>query len=138
MIKVKLLHENAKAPTQGTPGSAGLDLYATESAVIAPGAHVKIPTGISVQIPGDHGGFIWPRSGLATKYGFDLLAGLVDSDYRGELHVCGINHGELAIEVKAGDRIAQLVVSPVMTLMQVCDELEDPKTRDGGFGSTGY
>lgn len=137
MIKVKLLNEKAKAPKQGTPGSAGLDLYATDHAIISPGAHVKIPTGVAVQIPGDHAGFIWPRSGLATKHGFDLLAGLVDSDYRGEIHVCGINHGDQAIEIHPGDRIAQLVVGPVMTLIEVCENLDDPKTRAGGFGSTG-
>lgn len=137
MIKFKTLNNYATAPTRATDGSAGFDLYSTDNYTIWPGAHVKIATGVAMSIPKDCAGFIWPRSGLATKHGFDLLAGLVDSDYRGELHVCGINHGDRAIEVKRGDRIAQIVVSPIVTLARMVDELDDTDRGSGGFGSTG-
>ena len=138
MIKFKLLNEHAKEPKRATNGSAGFDLYATDNYTIWPGAHVKIPTGVSCSFPSTHGGFIWPRSGLATKYGFDLLAGLDDSDYRGEIHVCGINHGDRKIEIMRGDRIAQLVVSPVETDAELVDYLDDTERGSGSFGSTGF
>lgn len=137
MIQFQLLNNYATAPTRATDGSAGFDLYSTDNYTIWPGAHVKISTGVAMAIPQGNAGFIWPRSGLATKHGFDLLAGLIDSDYRSELHVCGINHGERNIEIRRGDRIAQIVVSPVMLLAEMVGELDDPGTRVGGFGSTG-
>lgn len=137
MIQFQLLNNYATAPTRATDGSAGFDLYSTDNYDIWPGAHVKIATGVAMAIPRGNAGFIWPRSGMATKHGFDLLAGLVDADYRGELHVCGINHGDKRIEIRRGDRIAQIVVSPVMLLAEMVDELDDPGTRSGGFGSTG-
>lgn len=136
-IKFKLMHNYATAPTRATDGSAGFDLYATDHHHVWPGAQVKIPTGVSFSIPVDHAGFIWPRSGMAVKYGFDILAGLIDSDYVNEVHVVGINHGDKPIEIKRGDRIAQIVFTPVMTLAKMVDQINDPKTRSGGFGSTG-
>ena len=137
MIKFKTLHNYATEPTRATGGSAGFDLYAVDNVTVWPGAHVKIGTGIAMAVPEGYAGFLWPRSGLATKHGFDLLAGLVDSDYRGESHVCGINHGDKPIAIRCGDRIAQIVVSPVMVLAKVVDELDDTERGAGGFGSTG-
>jgi len=137
MIKFKTLHNYATEPTRATGGSAGFDLYSVDNVTVWPGAHVKIATGVAMAIPKEYAGFIWPRSGLATKHGFDLLAGLLDSDYRGEIHVCGINHGDKPIEIRRGDRIAQIVVSPVMVLAEMVDELDDTGRGSGGFGSTG-
>jgi dUTP pyrophosphatase len=137
MIKVKLLDENATQPTQGTPGSAGFDLYATSNHTVYHGALVRIPTGIALQIPEGYAGFIWPRSGMAIRYGFDTHAGLIDSDYTGEISVAGMNHGDRPIEIKKGDRIAQIVFSPVMALMQLVNELDDTERGSGSFGSTG-
>lgn len=127
----------ATTPTRATDGSAGFDFYALSRVDIFPGAVAKIPTGIKVAIPEGHAGFMWPRSGLAVKQGLDLLAGLIDSDYRGEIHVAAINHGERMIEIRPGDRIAQMVVGPVMYEAEEVDSLPDPGTRTGGFGSTG-
>lgn len=137
MIKYKLLHNYATAPTRATDGSAGFDLYATDNHTVWPGSRVKIPTGISFEIPGDHAGFIWPRSGMAVKHGFDILAGLIDSDFRGEIMVAAINHGDRMIEIKRGDRIAQIVFSPVMTLAEMVDDLDETERGRGGFGSSG-
>jgi dUTP pyrophosphatase len=137
MIQFKLLHNYATTPTRGTDGSAGFDLYATDNHLIHPGARVKIPTGVSVAMPEGYAGFMWPRSGFAVKHGFDLLAGLIDADFRGELQIAGINHGDKAIEIRRGDRVAQLVVSPVMTLMEVVGSLDETGRGNGAFGSTG-
>lgn len=137
MIKFQKLTESAITPKRATDGSAAFDFYALERVNIYPGAHVKIPTGIAVAIPEGYAGFMWPRSGLATKFGLDLLAGLIDSDYRGQVHIAAINHGERVIEIKSGERIAQMVVGPVLYEAEEVAELPDPGTRFGGFGSTG-
>lgn len=137
MIQFKLLHNYATTPTRATDGSAGFDLYATDHCTVYPGARVKIPTGISLAIPAGHAGFIWPRSGMAVKYGFDIHAGLIDADFRGEIMVAGMNHGDRIIEVRRGDRVAQIVFSPVMVLAQVVDALDDTVRGSGGFGSSG-
>lgn len=138
MIKYKLLHQYATEPSRATDGSAGFDLYATDNHHVWPGAQVKIPTGVSFAIPGDHAGFIWPRSGMAVKYGFDILAGLIDSDFLGEVMVAAINHGDKPIEIRRGDRIAQIVFSPVMTLMEMTDSIQrDSQRGAGAFGSSG-
>lgn len=138
MIKFKLMHNYATEPTRATDGSAGFDLYATDNHVVYPGARVKIPTGVQMDIPDGYAGFIWPRSGMAVKHGFDILAGLIDSDFRGEIMVAGINHGDRLIEVKRGDRVAQIVFSPVMTLAKMVGVIDDKTERgSGGFGSSG-
>ena len=137
MIYFKRLHELAKIPTRATEGSAGFDLYATEHMIIWPFAQVKIPTGISVSLPPGSAGFIWPRSGLAVKNGINVHAGLIDSDYRGEIHVCLINHGDKSVEIYPGDRIAQLVVSPVFVEATEAESLGATARGAGGFGSTG-
>lgn len=136
-VLFKLDHPDAKEPTRATDGSAGFDFYALERMEIWPGARVKIPTGVKCAIPEGYAGFMWPRSGLAVKYGLDRLAGLIDSDYRGTIHVAAINHGDRMIEIQKGERIAQMVVGPYLALARMVDELPDPGTRSGGFGSTG-
>lgn len=137
MIKFKKLHELAKIPARATAGSAGFDLYAIEHCIIWPFAQVKIATGIATAIPDGYAGFVWPRSGMAVKHGINKHAGLIDSDYRGEIHVCLINHGDKMVEIYPGDRIAQLVVSAVMTDAIEVDGLDDTERGVGGFGSTG-
>lgn len=138
MIQFKKLTSDAITPTRATDGSAGFDLYAVNNLSILPGAQVKIPTGIACAIPENNAGFIWPRSGLAVKFGINIHAGLIDSDYRGEIHVCLINHGKNIIDIRKGERIAQLVVSPVLLMSEAVDNLSDPGTRGvGSFGSTG-
>jgi deoxyuridine 5'-triphosphate nucleotidohydrolase len=138
MIPVKLLTENAIMPTRGTEQAAGLDLYAEESKVLIPGGRVIIGTGIAVAIPMGYVGMIWPRSGLAIKHGIDVLAGVVDADYRGEVCVILINHSKIDVCIPEHTRIAQLVIQPVamMEPTQV-DDLPPTARGEGGFGSTG-
>lgn len=141
-IKVKLMKSNAKMPTYGSNGAAGADLYACldEAVLVQPGTTQMIPTGLSMEIPKGYAGLIYARSGLACKQ--DLApankVGVIDSDYRGEFIVALHNHGSEVRTVSPGDRVAQLVITPVYTpgFKQV-DTLSDTERSGGGFGSTG-
>ena len=141
-IKVKKLREGAILPTYGTPYSAGADLYACleESVTILPGETKKIPTGIAMELPIGTAGLIYARSSLGTKKGLAPAnkVGVVDSDYRGEFLIFLHNHGAEPQIIAHGDRVAQLVVTPVFTPGFVESEiLSDTLRGDGGFGSTG-
>lgn len=136
MIEFKLLHNYATIPTRATSGSAGFDLYTTDPVICWPGQIVKIPTGIACALPEGTAGFVWPRSSMAVNYGFAILAGVVDADFRGEVHVVGVVMGERPMEVRRGERIAQMVVKPIETQSQEVTELPDTTRGVGGFGST--
>ena len=142
-IEVKKLNKNAKLPYRATAGSAGADLFACieRDIVIESGQRVLIPTGIAVEIPENgYGGFVFARSSVASRYGVSLsnCVGVIDSDYRGEVKIPIINHGQDAYTVKNGDRIAQLVIMPVDVPEFVeVQELSDTQRGEGGFGSTG-
>lgn len=137
MIKFKLLTEKAKAPERSSAGAAGFDIYATEYAELWPGIHATLPTGVSVAIPDGYYGSIRPRSGMAVKHSIDVLAGVIDCDYRGEIKVCLINHGSKMLEIKPGDRIAQMIVEPFYSESVVVESLDDTGRGAAGFGSTG-
>jgi dUTP pyrophosphatase len=129
-------------PVKQTAGSAGFDLAAaTETdVVIAPGQRALVPTGIAVALPPSTEAQIRPRSGLALKHGVTCLnsPGTIDADYRGEIKVLLINHGDAPFVVTRGMRIAQLVVAPVAQARFVVSlDLDDTARGDGGFGSTG-
>ena len=125
-------------PKQATEGAAGFDLQSAEYVILYPGQRIAIPTGFAWAIPLGQVGMIRPRSGLAVRNGADVLAGVIDADYRGEVAVVLINHGERPIDIEAGDRIAQMVVQPCMVGVTVeCDELPSTERGNGGFGSTG-
>jgi dUTP pyrophosphatase len=138
MIQFKLLNEKAILPTRATTTAAGFDMSAPESVVIPAGQSYWIPSGVAMAIPQGYVGLVWPRSGLAYKHSIDTLGGVIDSDYRGEVKIGLINHGLDPIEIKAGDRICQLVVQPYESrAMQVSELPEAFSNRTGGFGSTG-
>ena len=141
-IRIKKLKENAVVPTYGSEYSAGADLYAlTENGVeIAPGETVLVHTGIAMEIPEGYGGFIYARSGLATKKGLAPAnkVGVVDADYRGEIMVALHNHSNTPVTVENGERIAQMVIAPFLKAeYEVAEELSDTVRGVGGFGSTG-
>ena len=141
-IRVKLLRSGAKLPTYGSVEAAGADLYACMEAdmVIHPGQTAFIPTGIALEVPKGCAGLIYARSGMACKRGLAPAnkVGVVDSDYRGEIIVALHNHGIASQTVTPGERIAQLVITPVLTPgFSLCEELSDTDRGDGGFGSTG-
>ena len=125
-------------PSRGTKESAGLDLRCVKGFRLKPGERTLVPTGFAMALPPATVGIIHPRSGLAVRYGIDVLAGVVDSDYRGEVKVVLINLGDKTFSAKRGDRIAQMVIYPI-SMIEPQEILEDiPATeRRGGFGSTG-
>jgi len=136
--------EGLAAPRQQTAGAAGVDLPAAigadEVIEIAPGRVAMLPTGFAIALPAGYEAQIRPRSGLAAKHGVTVLnaPGTVDADYRGEVKVMLINHGQLPFEVRRGDRIAQMVVAPVSSVAFVQQEtLDDTERGDKGHGSTG-
>jgi len=127
-------------PAYAKPGDAGLDLRASEAVTLEPGGRGLVPTGLAVAIPEGHAGFVLPRSGLAMQKGVTVLnaPGLIDSGYRGELKVLLINQGGNPVGIERGERIAQLVIQPVVhaRLVEV-ERLPDSARGEGGFGSTG-
>ena len=141
-VRVKKLREGAVLPTYGSAEAAGADLYAClpEPMTIQPGESVFIPTGLAMEIPLGYAGLIYARSGLACKRGLAPAnkVGVVDSDYRGEFMIVLHNHGQVSQCIDHGERIAQLVITPVFTpgFVEV-DELSDTVRSGGGFGSTG-
>ena len=142
-VKVKKLREGAVIPTYGSSCAAGADLYAcidTDTAVILPHETKLIPTGISLEIPEGYGGFIYARSGIATKRGLAPAnkVGVVDSDYRGEVMVALHNHSDKEASIDNGERVAQLVIAPFLAVnFTEADELSDTERGEGGFGHTG-
>ena len=125
-------------PEYATDGSAGADLRAAADVVLEPGARAAVPTGVRLQIPPGHAGLVWPRSGLAVRHGIDTLAGVIDSDYRGEVLVVLVNHGADTVRIARGDRIAQVLFQKVERARLVAADTLDATGRgSGGFGSTG-
>lgn len=125
-------------PSRSTAHAAGADLHAAEDLTLAPGERRLVPTGLRVAIPPGHAGLVWPRSGLAVRDGIDTMAGVIDSDYRGEVRVLLINHGREPFRIRRGDRIAQLLVQRVEPAEFVpADGLPESARGEGGFGSTG-
>ncbi len=125
-----------------TPGAAGLDVVAAvqETVVLAPGERALIPTGLAFEIPDGFEVQVRPRSGLAFKYGVTVLnaPGTIDSDYRGEIGILLINHGDAAFEIERGERIAQLVFASVVQMQfDLVEELSSSQRGAGGFGHTG-
>ena len=137
-IKTKKINDNATIPTRAHESDAGWDLYALEDRFIQPQHRALIKTGISFSIPDGYVGLIWPRSGLAVKKGIDVFAGVVDAGYRGDVGVCLYNSSEVQFEVKAGERIAQIIFqeAPSFILQEVSD-LNSSARGKGGFGSSG-
>ena len=144
MIKVliKKLNQKVKIPSYKTIGSSGVDLEAfLENPIeLEPNKSVLIPTGIAIAIPQDTEVQIRPRSGLAAKFNIGVLnsPGTIDSDYRGEIKVIIYNHGDADFVVNNGDRIAQMILTPVIKMkLEETDELPETARGEDGFGSTG-
>lgn len=144
MIRVALTNRcpDLELPARASAHAAGFDLRAAIDAPLSlsPGERALIPTGIAVAIPPGYEGQVRPRSGLAIRHGIALVnaPGTIDADYRGEIQVIAINLGSEAFEVRRGDRIAQLVIAPVLEVeIEVVEALAETERGAGGFGSTG-
>jgi len=141
-VKVKRLPHglDLPLPAYATAGAAGMDVVAAEDVVIAPGARHPVATGLALAIPEGFEIQVRPRSGLAFKHGITVpnTPGTIDSDYRGELKVLLINHGVEPFAIQRGDRVAQLVLAPVVqAAWEEIEELDETARGAGGFGSTG-
>ena len=137
-VNINLLNDNATTPTKAHTDDAGWDLYSSADVNINPKQRDVISTGISLEMPNHFAGLIWPRSGMAVKHGADVLAGVVDSGYRGEIMVCLYNTGDKILQVRRGDRIAQIIFQEVPEVgITVIDSLGSSQRGSNGFGSTG-
>lgn len=137
-LQIFLRSEKGRVPTKGSALAAGYDLYASENAIIPARGQGMVLTDISIAVPIGTYGRVAPRSGLAVKHGISTGAGVIDADYRGEVKVVLFNHGENDFEVKAGDRIAQLVLERIVNAeIAVVKSLDETLRGAGGFGSTG-
>jgi dUTP pyrophosphatase len=140
-IQVQRLDPDLPLPTYAHPGDAGADLLTTVDVTLAPGERALVPTGIAIALPDGYVALVHPRSGLAARHGLSIVnsPGTVDAGYRGEIKVMLINHDVVEpIELRRGDRVAQLVVQRVeRALFTEVGALPDSVRGDGGYGSTG-
>lgn len=140
-VLLSRLDPDVPVPSYARPGDAGADLVTTTDAVIAPGERTVVGTGIAIALPDGYAAFVHPRSGLAARVGLSVVntPGTVDSGYRGEIKICLVNHDlRDAVELRRGDRIAQLVVQRVEhAVFREVSELPESDRSSGGYGSTG-
>ena len=138
MINIDLLSVHAQIPTRGSKESAGLDLYTIDSVTIPAGQRALLRTGFAMSMPQGYVGLIWPRSKLAAKMGVDVLAGVVDSDYRGEVMISLLNTGLDPVEIKQGDKVAQMVIQKHHSDMQInlVDDLDRTMRGKAGVNSS--
>lgn len=137
-FRVKKLKPYATLPNYANPGDAGMDLYSAEDYVIDSGKRQLVSTGISAEFPTGYVALFWDKSGLAAKKGITVLAGVIDSGYRGEYGVVLFNTSKEQFEIKRGDKIAQCLIQPITQPdIKEVQELSDTQRGTGGFGSTG-
>ena len=138
-IKIQKINNNAKVPNYAHQGDAGLDFYsAEENYVLKSGERKGFSTGIKMEIPDKYVGLIWDKSGLAAKYGIKIMAGVIDSTYRGEIIVMLINLGSKEYLIEKNAKIAQMLIQKIEEAeIEVVEDLNITKRGSGGFGSTG-
>lgn len=138
-VKIKKIFDDSRCPIKAHEADAGWDLFSVENCLINPGCRAIIRTGISMAIPEGYAGLIWPRSGLSVKKGVDVLAGVIDATYRGEIMVCLLNTDkDFDVRISKGDRIAQILFQPIQdVIMTKVNDLDQTDRNEGGFGSSG-
>lgn len=137
-LKVKLLHPDATLPKYAHDGDAGFDVYSIEDYTLQPGERHTFKLGFAAEFDPGYVCLVWDRSGLAAKQGVTNLAGVIDAGYRGEYGIVVLNTSAQPVEIKKGDRIAQMLIQPVQQVaIEAVDELSDTSRQSGGFGSTG-
>ncbi len=138
-LKVKKLDAKAKLPSYAHAGDAGLDFFALEDFLVPAGKQVSnIRTGVAIAIPEGYVGLFWDKSGLASKYGLKVMAGVIDAGYRGEVLLSLFNTSDKDYNFKAGEKVMQLVIQPVVSVgISEMDSLPESTRAEGGFGSTG-
>lgn len=138
IINIQLLDAKSKIPLKANYNDAGFDLFATIDIIIPPKQRKTVNTGIALEMPDNLAGLIWPRSGLSVKNGIDVLAGVVDAGYRGEIKVCLYNTSDESVVINTGDRVAQIIFQEVpLVLIQTKETLGSSQRGNNGFGSSG-
>lgn len=138
VVRVKLLHPDARLPAYAKDGDAGMDLYSLEDTYCTEHALTRIRTGIAVEIPRGFVGLCWDKSGLASFHSIKVMAGVIDSGYRGEMTVSIYNHANTPYVFKRGDKVMQMLIQPVVRVRILqAEELTQTARGSGGFGSTG-
>jgi dUTP pyrophosphatase len=137
-IKVKKLREDALIPHYNHEGDAGMDLYAVENIILWPNEPVAVPTGLSIELPKGYVALVWDKSGLSLKEGIKTMAGVMDSNYRGEYKIVLLNTTNQYYYIDKGDKIAQILIQPIMNAeVEEVTELSETTRGSNGFGSTG-
>jgi dUTP pyrophosphatase len=138
-IKVKKLHKDAKLPTHGHPGDAGMDFYAVEDTVFSPGRQTRVSTGVAVEIPEGHVGLIWDKSSISFNLGLKIMGGVIDSSYRGEIIMNLLNVSDKEVIMEKGHKIAQMIIQKFehCDILEV-DELPETVRGERREGSTGH
>jgi dUTP pyrophosphatase len=138
-IKVKKLKENAKLPTHGHPGDAGIDFYALETVIFAPGKQERVPTGVAIEIPEGYVGLIWDKSSISFNLGLKIFGGVIDAGYRGEIIMCLLNTSKKEVVLEKGHKIAQMIIQKFedCDILEV-DELSETVRGEKREGSTGH
>lgn len=137
-LKFKKLHKDAKIPSYAYKGDAGMDLYVPNNLIVKSGERKTIPLGISMEIPDGYVGLMFDKSSLSHKYGLKTYGNVIDSGYRGEIHVGIMNSSDEDHEFKVGDKIIQMLIMPVFQVDVIeVDELSPSDRGDGKFGSSG-
>lgn len=137
-IKVKRLHADAVIPSYAHPGDAGMDVYSVEDYSLMPGERALIPTGLSIELPEGYVSLVWDKSGLAIKNGIKIMGGVIEYTYRGEYKVILLNTSKQVFEIKKGQKIAQVLIQPIITAeIEEVSDLSETLRGGGGFGSTG-
>lgn len=137
-IPVQRLHPDATLPTYAHPGDAGMDVYSNEEVTLQPRERKAVSTGISMAVPEGYVALVWEKSGRALKEGLSTMAGVVDAGYRGEVMIVVLNVSETPIQISRGQKLAQILIQPVVSgTIQEVESLDDSSRGTGGFGSTG-
>jgi len=136
-IKIRKLSKDAKIPSYANKTDAGMDIYSNEDLIIKPGYRTLVKTGISIEFPRNYTALVWDKSGIAKK-GIKVMAGVFDSEYRGEYKIVLLNVGSKDYVIKKGEKIAQILIQPVVHVkIEEVETLGKTKRGSGGFGSTG-
>ncbi|MFC1691566.1 dUTP diphosphatase [Nanoarchaeota archaeon] len=137
-VKIKKLTPDVKAPAYAHPGDAGMDIYASEDTLVAPGETKVVKTGISMAVPDGFVALVWDKSGHAAKKSIKTMAGVIDSGYRGEVGIVMVNLGKENFEIAKNTKVAQILIQKIESPQVVeVDDLEETSRGEGGFGSTG-
>lgn len=138
IIKFQKLHRDVELGDYAHPGDAGIDLRSYETKTLTPGERYAFETGLVLEIPEGFVGLVWDRSGLAVKEGLTCLAGVVDSGYRGEIKVVILNTSAKDVKIEKNDRIAQILIQPIMKIeLEEAKKLSQTQRGKGGFGASG-